>query len=152
MDLADIQPDVMNGQVMKFAKSIHQLEKGLPPNFLVPKLKKKVEEMREKMPVIQDLCNPSFKHRHWSLIENVLSHTFEPDSPKTLQMLVDLKAFDFSEELQEVSGQASSEASLEGILKKVRCIRGVHVQYMYVVMYTCTCTCIFLVYIHHEGL
>ncbi len=119
MDFADIEPDVVNGQVLKFAKSVNQLEKGLPPNFLVPKLKKKVEEMREKMPVVQDMCNPSLKPRHWTLIENILSHTFDPDEPKTLQLLVNLKAFEFSEEIQEVSGQASSEASLEGILKKV---------------------------------
>lgn len=119
MDISSIQPDGMNGQVMKFAKSIHQLEKGLPPNFLVPKLKAKVEEMREKMPVIQDLCNPSLKQRHWLTVENILGHTFNPDEPKTLQLLEDIKAFEYVEEIQAVSGQASSEASLEGILKKV---------------------------------
>lgn len=119
MDISTIQPDAMNGQVMKFAKNIHQLEKGLPPNFLVPKLKAKVEEMREKMPVIQDLCNPSLKPRHWVLVENILDHTFNPEEPKTLQLLEDIEAFEYTEEIQEVSGQASSEASLEGILKKV---------------------------------
>lgn len=37
----------------------------------------------------------------------------------TLNLLSDLKVFDHAEALQEVSGQASSEASLEAILKKV---------------------------------
>ena len=119
MDFDEIQPDAINGQVMKFAKSVYQLEKGLPPNFLVPQLKKKVDAMRDKMPIIQDLCNPSLKPRHWNLIENILEHKFEPDEFKTLQLLMDLKAFEHGEEIQEVSGQASSEASLEGILKKV---------------------------------
>ena len=104
---------------MKFAKSVYQLEKGLPPNDIVPELKSKVEEMREKMPVIQDLRNPSLKARHWEKIEEILEHKFDPEEPKTLQLLVDLSAFEYGEAIQEVSGQASSEASLEGILKKV---------------------------------
>ena len=37
----------------------------------------------------------------------------------TLELLTDLKVFDHAEAIQEVSGQASSEASLEAILKKV---------------------------------
>ena len=37
----------------------------------------------------------------------------------TLGRLVEIGAFKHSERLQEISGQASSEASLESILKKV---------------------------------
>ena len=109
----------MNAQVLKFAKSVYQLEKGLPPNTIVPQLKAKVENMREKMPIIQDLCNPSLKARHWELIEKILDYKFNPDEGKSLKLLNELKAFEYGEEIQEVSGQASSEASLEGILKKV---------------------------------
>ena len=38
----------------------------------------------------------------------------------TLGLLIELEAFKHTEAIQEVSGQASSEASLEAILKKVR--------------------------------
>lgn len=45
----------------------------------------------------------------------------------TLGLLIELEAFKHTEAIQEVSGQASSEASLEAILKKVRnvwvCVR-----------------------------
>ena len=116
----EFQPDAVNGQVLKFAKSVYQLEKGLPPNSLVPHLKSKVEAMREKMPVIQDLRNPSLKPRHWVKIEEILEHKFDSDECKNLKLLTKLKAFEYAEAIQEVSGQASSEASLEGILKKVQ--------------------------------
>jgi len=36
-------------QVAKYGKYSHQLEKGLPPNDVVPVLKNKVSEMREKV-------------------------------------------------------------------------------------------------------
>ena len=82
-----------------------------------------------QLPVITDLRNPSLKQRHWNLIEDIISHKFDPEVPITLQQLTELKVFDFAEAIQEVSGQASSEASLEAILKKVGlalCI--IHVQ------------------------
>lgn len=70
--------------------------------------------------MITDLRNPSLKPRHWSLIEEVIKHKFDPDEPLTLSFLEELQVFDFAEAIQEISGQASSEASLEAILKKVR--------------------------------
>ena len=48
----------MNGQVLKYAKSVYQLEKGLPPNGVVPVLKAKVEEMKDKVRVVA-------KKNHW---------------------------------------------------------------------------------------
>jgi dynein heavy chain len=39
----------MNNTALKYAKSVMQLEKGLPPNQVVPMLKEKVETMRERV-------------------------------------------------------------------------------------------------------
>jgi hypothetical protein len=41
------------------------------------------------------------------------------EEPLTLGKLIDINAFQHEERIQEISGQASSEASLEGILKRV---------------------------------
>ena len=41
------------------------------------------------------------------------------DDPLTLGKLMEINAFQHEERIQEISGQASSEASLEGILKRV---------------------------------
>lgn len=69
--------------------------------------------------MITDLRNPCLKQRHWDIIEGVLEYKFTPEDPLTLGKLVDINAFKHAETLQEISGQASSEASLEGILRKV---------------------------------
>ncbi|CAL1541921.1 unnamed protein product [Lymnaea stagnalis] len=114
-----LDPEQMGNTVLRYAKSVMQLEKGLPPNGVVPVLKTKVESMRDRMPVITDLRNPSLKPRHWDLIEETLDHHFTPEEPISLGKLIEIKAFKHSEKLQEISGQASSEASLEAILKKV---------------------------------
>ena len=39
----------MNTTTLKYAKNVMQLEKGLPPNGVVPKLKERVEQMKERV-------------------------------------------------------------------------------------------------------
>ena len=70
--------------------------------------------------MIFDLRNPTLKPRHWEAIEEIIAFHFTPEEPMTLGKLVELDAFQHIEAIQEVSGRASSEASLEAILKKVR--------------------------------
>lgn len=52
MNFDTLDPESMNATTMKYAKSVMQLEKGLPPNAVVPKLKEKVEVMRERVSVV----------------------------------------------------------------------------------------------------
>jgi len=71
--------------------------------------------------VITNLRNPTLKARHWEEIETVLETQFTVEEPLTLGRLVQIDAFHFAEDLEEISGKASSEAGLglESILKKV---------------------------------
>ncbi|XP_015279206.1 PREDICTED: dynein heavy chain 6, axonemal [Gekko japonicus] len=115
-----LDPESLNSQVSKYAKYVSQLEKGLPPNSVVPRLKEKVERMKEKLPVITDLRNPFLKPRHWAILEQVIGATLvDVENPLTLEKLVQINAFEYGQEIQDISGQASGEASLETILKKV---------------------------------
>ncbi|TRY65354.1 hypothetical protein DNTS_005929 [Danionella cerebrum] len=114
----DLDPELLNKQVMKFAKYVSQLEKGLPANNVVPFLKEAVESMREKLPVITDLRNPCLKTRHWEMLE-VLVEAKLLEEPLTLSALLDLDIFSYKQQIQEVSGQASGESSLENILRKI---------------------------------
>ncbi|XP_070598423.1 dynein axonemal heavy chain 6 isoform X2 [Erythrolamprus reginae] len=115
-----LDPELLNGQVSKYAKFVNQLEKGLPPNNVVPQLKEKVEKMKEKLPVITDLRNPFLKPRHWAILEQIVgSPLLDVENPLTLERLTQINAFEYTQEIQDVSGQASGEASLEIILKKV---------------------------------
>ncbi|ERE66321.1 dynein heavy chain 6, axonemal-like protein [Cricetulus griseus] len=115
-----LDPEALNSQVTKYAKFVTQLEKGLPPNNVVPQLKYKVEKMKEKLPVINDLRNPTLKARHWAAIEQTVDALLvDVEIPLTLERLSELHVFDFGPEIQDISGQASGEAALETILKKV---------------------------------
>ncbi|KAJ8402442.1 hypothetical protein AAFF_G00369310 [Aldrovandia affinis] len=114
----ELDPEDLGAQVMRFVKSVSQLEKGMLPNTVVPRLKEEVEAMRVKLPVISDLRNPALKARHWDMLERVVNASLV-EKPLTLACLQELNIFNFGAEILEVSGQASGEASLESILKKV---------------------------------
>ncbi|OAF67572.1 hypothetical protein A3Q56_04705 [Intoshia linei] len=118
--LKSLDPENLTEITKKFQKTIYQLEKGLPPNSVVPHLKGLVENMRDKLTTIANLVNPALRDRHIESIETVLEYNFTEEDPMTLSKLIDIDAFDLSESINEISGQASSEASLEMLLKKVK--------------------------------
>ena len=65
----ELNPETLSNQVMKYAKTVMQLEKGLPPNSVVPILKDKVEGMRHKVldqQQISDIVLPSILQRSLS--------------------------------------------------------------------------------------
>lgn len=118
-DFSTLVPDDVNMYVTKILKNIIQLDKGLPANDITPDFKEEVERFREKIPVITHLRNPNLKQRHWLRIEGILNYKFIPGEVLTLKKFEELGAFMYANELQDVSAQASSEASLELLLKKV---------------------------------
>ncbi|XP_064645339.1 dynein axonemal heavy chain 6-like [Lineus longissimus] len=117
--LESIDAETLGTNTVKYGKSVYQLEKGLPPNGVVPLLKERVESMKEKLPVITHLRNPTLKSRHWEMIESTIGYHFDAEDPLSLGKLNELDAFRHTEAIEEVSAQASSEASLEAILRKV---------------------------------
>lgn len=73
-----------------------------------------------QLPVIMDLRNPTLKLRHWAAIEQAVDATLlDSEVPLTLDRLSELRVFEFGQDIQDISGQASGEAALEIILKKV---------------------------------
>lgn len=45
-EFSDLDPEDVTSTTMKFMKFVQQLEKGLPPNTVVPLLRFKVDQMR----------------------------------------------------------------------------------------------------------
>ncbi|XP_029367943.1 dynein heavy chain 6, axonemal [Echeneis naucrates] len=107
-----------SSQVTKYSKYISQLEKGLPFNNVLPSLKAKVEAMKQRLPVLTDLRNPCMKPAHWKTLEKNVGTSLNAEE-LTVAVLEELNIFSYSTQIQEVSGQASGEASMENIISKV---------------------------------
>ncbi|KAI9002652.1 dynein heavy chain and region D6 of dynein motor-domain-containing protein [Gaertneriomyces semiglobifer] len=109
----------LNNQIQAYTKIVYNLDKGLPPNDVVPRLKAMVEEYRSMYPTIVDLRNPALKPRHWEKIQDALGKPLARDESLTLNRLIEMRIFEFRDEISNVSSQAGSEAALEEMLGKV---------------------------------
>ncbi|GAA6230347.1 dynein heavy chain 6, axonemal-like [Lates japonicus] len=115
--LEQLDLEQFSSQVTKYGKYVNQLEKGLPRNNVVPSLKNKVDVMKQRLPVITDLRNPCMKPEHWKTLESIVGTSLTVEL--TVAVLEELNVFSYGTEIQEVSGQASGEASVETIIAKV---------------------------------
>ncbi|KAI8907759.1 dynein heavy chain and region D6 of dynein motor-domain-containing protein [Powellomyces hirtus] len=114
-----LNTEEMNTQIQAYVKIVYNLDKGLPPNEVVPKLKGMVDEYRTMYGTIVDLRNPALKPRHWEKIQDALGKALVRDETFTLDKLMELRVFDFKDEISNISSQAGSESALEEMLGKV---------------------------------
>ncbi|KAJ3093097.1 Dynein heavy chain 6, axonemal [Quaeritorhiza haematococci] len=119
LQFESLNPEEVNAQITSYMKTVYVLDKGLPPNDVVPKLKAMVEEYKVIYPTILDLRNPALKPRHWEKIQDAIGTFLVRDETFTLGKLMELRVFDYKEEIGNISSQAGSEAALEEMLTKV---------------------------------
>ncbi|XP_055643505.1 dynein axonemal heavy chain 6 [Toxorhynchites rutilus septentrionalis] len=117
----DLNVEEIEALNTKVLKNCAMLDKNLPKNEVIPRLKLEAEVFKEKIPVLSYLRNPALKNRHWIKIEQILNRKFTGEDDIYLHTFEDANAFeeDVSNELMEVANMASAEAGLETILNKV---------------------------------
>lgn len=120
IDFNTLNADEVTLITIRMLKDINQLEKYLLSNNVVPILKDSVELIKNKLPVIGYLRNPNLKQRHWLKIESLLGYRFKPEEILTWNLLESLGVFLYPTELMEISAAATSEATLESMLNKVK--------------------------------
>jgi len=69
--LDDVVVESVQKDVNRFTQNIYLLEKGLPVNDLVPRLKNKVLDFKKALPIIIALRNPNLKTRHYQQLRQL---------------------------------------------------------------------------------
>ncbi|PAA47942.1 hypothetical protein BOX15_Mlig003862g8 [Macrostomum lignano] len=82
-------------------------------------LTEKIREFKEKINVIEILCNPGIRQRHWEKMSSICGFDITPDSGTTLIKVLGLKLDAFMEEFGQISAAATKEHSLEKGMKKM---------------------------------
>ena len=116
---ATVDVEAMTKQVMGFAKTAMQAERGLPGSNVAPRLKARVDEFRATLPVVGHLCSASLKERHWKIVHELIGYEVHGVEGFTLGQLMELRVTDHAEAIATVAGEATQEAVLEEMLGKV---------------------------------
>ncbi|KAG2469298.1 DYH7 protein, partial [Polypterus senegalus] len=120
--LLQIKAEEVNEQVQSLWKSCYKLTKELyhpelhGPLKVATAIKTKLEKFRINMPLINALCCPGIKHRHWKLMSQKVGIDILPEKSTSLKDILPLGLEKHLEELALVSVQASKEYALEQAL------------------------------------
>ncbi|XP_077196785.1 dynein axonemal heavy chain 14 isoform X2 [Paroedura picta] len=115
----NLDVDVIQKEVNRLIQIILILEKGLPENTIVPALKNSLLDFKEFLPVIISLRNPCLQPRHWEIIQSIVEESVCWDKKITLDKILELNMLQYRREINEVSARATSEVTLEVMLKKI---------------------------------
>jgi dynein heavy chain, axonemal len=121
--LQELNPDSVVADVDDFWRESYKLAKtytaGTPMHTICEAVKSQVQTFKTNVPLINVLCNPGLRPRHWEKISEIVSFNLQPDSSTTLRKLLNLSLEKFIEQFEVVSGAASKEFSLEKAMDRM---------------------------------
>ncbi|XP_068702145.1 dynein axonemal heavy chain 3-like [Montipora foliosa] len=82
--------------------------------------KARLENFKINMPLINALCTPGIKDRHWEAMSVKIGFNIAPKEETTLNEMLVLGLDKFVEDLTEISGRAAKEFSLEKALNRMK--------------------------------
>ena len=84
------------------------------------KIKDEIESFKEHANLIQVLCNPGLRGRHWSRMSEIAGANITPDASTTLQRMINLNLTSKLDELEPISSGATKEYSLEKAMDRMQ--------------------------------
>jgi dynein heavy chain len=123
--LFTLDPEEVEGKATSLWRDSFRLQTGFetaePEKLDVPasvalKVKAELDDFRKHVPLIQALCNPGMRARHWEQVSKIVTYTIEPDSSFTLMRIVDMDVGRYLDELGDISEAASKEYQIEKTL------------------------------------
>jgi dynein heavy chain len=107
------------GEVDQYLRDMKSLSRGFKsdnaeePLNVAQGITEKLKEFQEKIPLIEYLCHPGLRDRHWEQLAEIVGYSIKPDEFTTLNSVVGQRLDDFMPKFEEISFAASKEHNLE---------------------------------------
>lgn len=110
-------PDDINKQVEDSLKTVIKLEKDFSEipaaKTLVVDVRQKIEDFKDKMPIIKTLGNPALRERHWETVSNTVGFPVKGGSETNLYKILDMGLDEYVKKFEKISETATKEHNLE---------------------------------------
>ncbi|EDO45806.1 predicted protein [Nematostella vectensis] len=118
-----IDPDKVESETGNYWRSLYKLEKQLTEvplaQRIAGRMKTKVEEFKEYLPLVQVVFNPGLRDRHWEQMSEILGFPLKPDEDMNLAKMAEMNLEPYLAQFETISEAASKEFSLEKAMEKM---------------------------------
>ena len=105
-------------------RTFHKLQKTLSdqngPRRVADAMKNRIDKFKVHIPLLQVICNPGLKERHWENMSNLVGIVLPHEEGASLSQLIELGLAKFVDKLDELGGSASKEYSLEKAMTRMK--------------------------------
>ncbi|XP_067117728.1 dynein axonemal heavy chain 7 [Osmerus mordax] len=121
--LSAVNPDKVEGDVGSYWRALYKLEKSFQETpkalHITTRVKAEVEAFKENIPIVQVLCNPGLRDRHWDAMSVAVGFPLRSTEEACVARFLPMNLEAHLGKLEGISEAASKEHSLEKALEKM---------------------------------
>ncbi|XP_047008198.1 dynein axonemal heavy chain 7-like [Ictalurus punctatus] len=122
--LTSINPEKVEGDVSNYWRSLYKLEKGFQDSpealHIATQVKDEVENFKPHIPLVQVLCNPGLRDRHWEAMSAVVGFSLKPsENEACMSHFIHLQLETHLPNFENISEAASKEYSMEKAMERM---------------------------------
>ncbi|KAF7398391.1 hypothetical protein HZH66_006288 [Vespula vulgaris] len=120
--IGSYDPETINDEVDQAYRSLYKLEKSfIEPESrnLADAVLEKIEDFKDRMPIILTLGNPGLKARHWVQISAIIDIPIKFDADLTLGKILDMNLDRYIDQFEDISENATKENNLEKAMDRM---------------------------------